>query len=234
MCGTFLYARALARLHATLQVVIETLPLHHLTRVVSLLAHGRLVAYPTGTSYGLAVNALDRAALEKLSALKHRAEEKSYTVLLPRSEPDEFVTWVAGERRAFAVLADQPVTILVRAKEPLAHLARDGRIGVRTPDHPFTRELVTLLPFPITATSANCDGQSPARTLPEIERLAGTTHLFVVDGGQLPPRLPSTIAVLSDQQWEINRAGDVTAAELHAATNATAPLADPQNESPHS
>lgn len=208
--------------------MIETLPLHHLTRVASLLAHGQLVAYPTGTSYGLAVNALDRSALEKLSALKRRSLEKSYTVLLPRDDPDRYVAWTTDERQTFAALAEQPVTILVRAKEPLTHLARDGRIGIRTPDHPFTRELVTLLSFPITATSANSDGQPPARSLAEVEQLAGAMRLFVVDGGRLPKRLPSTIAALANQRWEISRKGDVTAAELRAAVNATV-----QYESPH-
>jgi L-threonylcarbamoyladenylate synthase len=208
--------------------VIETLPLHHLTRVVSLLAHGQLVAYPTGTSYGLAVNALDRSALEKLSALKHRPKEKSYTVLLPRGDPDRYVAWTADERRAFTTLADQPVTLLVRGKEPPVHPARDRRIGVRTRDHPFPRELVALLSFPITATSANVDDQPPARSPAEVETLSGTVRLFVVDGGRLPPRLPSTIAAFANRRWEISRKGDVTPAVLQeVVTAATAPGVPP-------
>lgn len=201
--------------------MIETLPLHHLTRVASLLAHGQLVAYPTGTSYGLAVNALDQSALEKLSALKHRPTEKTYAVLLPRIDPDRYVAWTADERRAFAALSNEPVTLLVRAKDPLLHLARAGRIGVRTPDHPFTRALVALLSFPITATSVNIDGQPPAHSPEEVETFSGSLRLFVVDGGRLPSRLPSTVATLANRRWEISRKGDVTPEVLREIVTTT-------------
>jgi len=194
--------------------VLETLPLHHLARVVSLLAHGQVVTYPTGTSYALGVSALDRNALERLTALKQRPADKSYTVLLPRQDPERFIAWTAGEQRVFASLRDRPLTLLVTALEPLAHLAQEGRIGIRTPDHPFTRELAELLPFPITATSANRSGAEAACTLQALELLAHETRLYAVDGGSLVRRLPSTVAAREDARWRIVRRGELTETEL--------------------
>lgn len=197
--------------------MIETLPLHHVSRVISLLARSQVVAYPTGTSYGLGVNALDQHALEKLSAIKQRAEDKAYTVLLPGARPERFVLWTEEERRAFDRLKDRPLTILVRPTKALEHFAKDGRVGIRTPDHPFTRELARALPFPVTATSANSSGEPAAQSPEDLATLAGNTRLHVVDGGTLPARLSSTVARKDDGTWTIIRRGDVTTADLTGA-----------------
>lgn len=181
------------------------------------MSHGHVVAYPTGTSYGLGVNALDETALKRLNALKQRSEEKVYTVLLPERDPERFVAWTDEERRVFSALQDRPLTLLVRAREPLQHLAQDGRVGIRTADHPFTRELVTLLPFPITATSANVSGETPACTVTDLEALAKEVRLYAVDGGSLVRCLPSAVAAWENGRWRMIRKGDVTEQELEEA-----------------
>jgi L-threonylcarbamoyladenylate synthase len=204
--------------------MLETLPLHHIARVVSLLSRGQIVAYPTGTSYGLGVNALDRTALNRLRDLKQRPEEKTYTVLLPERAPERFVAWTKEEQRVFAALRDRPMTLLVNAAEPLKHLAKDDRMGIRTPDHPFTRELVTLLPFPVTATSANVSGETPACTMADVEALAKEIRVYAVDGGSLVRCLASTVAALENGRWRIVRNGDVTKQDLEdARTSAHSP-----------
>lgn len=196
------------------RAVLETIPLHHFARVISLLSHGQIVAYPTGTSYGLGVHALDHKALERLDALKKRSTDKTYTVLLPEHALERFIDWTGDERRTFTALRNRPLTILVRVRVPLQHLAKNGRVGIRTPDHPFTRELAAVLPFPITATSANVS-ETPAACGPlDLEALAQKTRLYAVEGGSLPTCLPSTIAAWESGQWRIVRAGDVTESEL--------------------
>lgn len=197
-----------------LDTVIETLPLHHLTRAISLLSRGEIVAYPTGTSYGFGVNALDANAIRRLSDIKQRPEDKTYTVLLPRREPERFVTWTDVEHRVLEALADRPLTLLVKAREPLAHLAKDGRVGVRTPDHPFTKLLADILPFPITATSANVSGGEAACSPAEIEKLLDGVRVYAVEGGTLPRCVPSTVAAWDGTSWTIVRKGDVTTKEL--------------------
>jgi len=199
--------------------VIETLPLHHLTRAVSLLAHGQIVAYPTGTSYGLGVNALDERAIGRLSDTKQRPEDKMYTVLLPRNEPQRFVAWTEREQQVLARLQDRPLTLLVKAKPPLAHLAKEGRVGIRTSDHPFTKLLADLLPFPITATSANISGESAACSPSDIEALTQGARMYVIEGGTLPRCVPSTVASWNRTSWTIVRKGDVTTQELAVASS---------------
>lgn len=213
--GNFSAVQGLPRY--TKDLVVETLPLHHLARVVSLLSHGHCVGYPTGTSYGLGVNALDEQAIRRLSELKQRPTDKTYTVLLPTSDPERFVAWTDLERKVFRALQDRPLTLLVEAKSPLARLAQDGRIGIRTPDHPFTRALTEMLPFPITATSANVSSQTAACAPNELEQLASGVRLYVIEGGRLPRCVPSTVAAWNGTTWEIVRPGDVTERELRNA-----------------
>lgn len=196
--------------------MVETLPLHHLARVVSLLARGRMVAYPTGTSYALGVNALDAQALEYLTSFKQRPASKPYSVFLPAHGSERFVDMTESELRAMEALGDRPLTLLVKARPPLKHLMVDGRVGIRTPDHPFSKALMEVLPFPITATSANRSSEEAICALPDLERLAGTLRLYAVDGGKLVRCLPSTVARLERGRWTILRAGDVPPVTLDA------------------
>ncbi len=197
--------------------VVETLPLHHFSRVVSLLARGAIVAIPTGTTYGLAVNATDPAALERLAALKGRPADKAFSVLLPSQHPERFVSWTTAERRALDHLRARPLTLLVKAKKALLPVAKDGRVGVRTADHPFTRELITLLPFPVTATSANRSGEAPACGPQDLGPLGRSERLVVIEGGVLPRGAPSTVARFVRGRVEILRQGEVTDKEIQAA-----------------
>lgn len=196
--------------------MIDTLPIHHLSRVLSLLKRGEVVAFPTGTTYGFGVNALDTSALQKLTALKGREAEKTYSLLLPANDMGTYVELSAREGAALKSFSDRPLTLLVKAKAPLASLAKDGRVGVRTPDHPFTKELVALLAFPVTATSANRSGHLPALSIEELLEAFRDASFMAVDGGELPKRKPSTVAAFSNGSWTIMREGDVRAKDLNA------------------
>lgn len=198
--------------------MLETLPLHHLAHVISLLTRGNVVAYPTGTSYALGADALDQGALEKLDALKQRPKNKTYSILLPSSDPNRFVTMTPDEQRTLTALRNRPLTLLVKPRRALVHLALEGLVGVRTPDHPFTREFVAQLPFPVTATSANKSSEDAVCHLQDLEQFAaGGFRLYAVDGGNLVRCLPSTVAKLTGGRWEILRAGEVTREELEGA-----------------
>ena len=50
------------------------------------IARGEVVAYPTETFYGLAVDAFDEVALAKLRALKGRGAEKAFSLLVSGRE----------------------------------------------------------------------------------------------------------------------------------------------------
>lgn len=197
--------------------MIDTLPIHHHSRVLFLLKNGEIVAFPTGTSYGLGVNALNKTALEKLTDLKGRGGEKAYSILLPTKEQEKYVDISAQEKNVLSKFIDKPLTLLVKPQPVLNHLAKDGLVGVRTADHPFTKTLVDLLEFPITATSANHTGENPAYSTDELLKMFASANFMAVDGGVLPKIAPSTVAKYDQGKWVILREGTVKKKDLETA-----------------
>lgn len=201
-----------------------------------IIAAGRVVGVPTGTSYALAVDALQGHALQRVRNLKKRPTEKTFTVCLIPALWEKYLRLTAKEEALLKTAHQEavPLTLLVQPQESLMHLSRDGRIGVRVLDHPVVLHLAEVAGVPLTATSANISGSSDSYTAhrvletfpglvdptqPNISRAGPTTHDLslgcVLDGGQLPPTLPSTVAFLNEKgQPTVVRQGTLSAADL--------------------
>jgi L-threonylcarbamoyladenylate synthase len=202
-------------------------------RAAEIISQGRVVAFPTGTSYGLAVDALQGFALQRLRNLKLRPSEKTFTVFLTESLWDEFLELAEAERALLRAMQGKALTLLVKPKEPLAHLAQEGRVGLRVIDHPLMLALADAVSVPLTATSANVSGGEPcfspeaiAKTFPSILDTASPHPIYgdlapagdttydlslgcILDGGALPHHEPTTIARLDGEQVTIIRQGEL-------------------------
>jgi len=190
---------------------------------VKIILEGRVAAVPTGTSYGLAVDALQGHALQRLRNMKERPEGKTFTVFMRDELWDKFLQLTVQETKLLTAMAGQALTLLVKPTKGLEHLAQDGLIGLRVIDHPLMAELAQAVEVPLTATSANKAGQEPCRTPLCIEevwpgKLDETTYdlslAVILDGGELPSGKVSTVARLRDGAVEIVREGAVSKTEL--------------------
>ncbi len=197
---------------------------------------GRLVAFPTGTSYGLAADTLQGWALQRLRQIKQRPAEKTFTVFMREGLYEDFLQLTSEERALLKKMAGKPLTLLVKPTDELAHLAQDGRVGLRVIDHPLMQQLAEVVTEPLTATSANLAGQPPCYSLAEIERAfsnplpndrlgevnprgaTGTTYdlslAAILDGGTLPHQEPTTIAKFERGKIIVVRPGTLTATDL--------------------
>lgn len=193
-------------------------PLITVQEAVEIVRQGRIVAFPTGTAYGLAVSAVQGFALQRLRNLKKRPEEKTFTICLKPSAWDEYLLLSYAERSLLEGLIGQSLTVLVRGKPRLEHLLQDGRIGLRVTDHPLMAGFVEAVGVPITATSANMSGKPPCFSPEMIQRCFPglrdeTTYDLslggIIDGGRLPECAPSTMIRLepSNKEVEIVRQG---------------------------
>lgn len=192
---------------------------------VNIIRQGRVCAFPTGTAYGLAADTQQGFALQRLKNLKQRPAEKSFTVCMKETLLDRYVIISDLERQIMQKLQGQSVTVLLRPQDNLAHLAREGRVGVRLIDHPVMRQFVEALSVPVTATSANSAGQ-PSCYDPECivaafpSRTDETTYNLslgaIIDGGQLPESKASTIIRINQavNRLEIVRPGALSAKRL--------------------
>jgi L-threonylcarbamoyladenylate synthase len=173
---------------------------------------GEIVAYPTETFYGLAVDALDPAALDRLFALKGRDGEKASALLVPtwRCSPPYARRCRIRARELAAAHWPGPLTLALPARADLpAAIVREGFVAARVSSHPLAEALVALAGRPITATSANPAGGAPARTAAEVRDHFGVEGLHLLDGGQTPGGAPSTLVRLRGHAVEVLRKGAI-------------------------
>jgi Sua5/YciO/YrdC/YwlC family protein len=179
------------------------------------IARGEIVAYPTETFYGLAVDALNESALLKLRALKGRKAEKAFSLLV--SGREILATLCSG----ISPLADRlmaqhwpgPLTLVLPARPGLpASIVADGCVAVRVSPNPLAQALVAAAGRPITATSANPAGSPPPRTVSEVAAYFAPESCLILDGGNTPGGQPSTLARVRGERVEILRQGAVVVA----------------------
>ncbi len=166
------------------------------------LARGDLVVHPTDTLVALAARATDLAAVERLLKAKGRPSSQRLSVSV--SSLEELESWGRFSPPARAFVRRHlpgPWTVLVRptprARRELAPAVVGGPlVGLRIPDHPVARELARRA-GPITATSANRSGASPATTVREARAALGDAVSVYVDGLPRPSGRPSVLVDLT-------------------------------------
>ena len=173
---------------------------------------GEIVAFPTETYYGLAVDALDAAALERLFALKGREGEKASALLVP--DMAMFATLCAEVPLRAHELASihwpGPLTLALPARSGLPEaIVHDGFVAARVSSHPVAQALVVAAGCAITATSANPAGAAPPRTITEVGAYFAGKAVHLLDGGQTQGGPPSTLARLRGDHTEVLRKGSV-------------------------
>lgn len=183
---------------------------------------GGIVAFPTETYYGLAVDPFHPGALARLFAVKGRPNAKPILVLV--DDPAAVLQLAAAIPPVFAPLMAAfwpgPLTLIFSARPEVPALLTGGTgtIGIRLSSHPVARQLVRAAGGPITATSANLAGRPPAVSAHAAAAMFGTGIEAVVDGGETPGGRGSTIVAEKDGHLLLIRDGVLpfTALRSHA------------------
>ena len=188
--------------------------------VVRSLSAGHVVALPTDTFYGLAVDPINLHAVDRIYEVKSRARHKPLSLLI--GETAQAYGLAREIDSAFDRLAERfwpgPLTIVVKAgtRLPLRVTANTGNVALRVPENAIARAVVDLLGLPITATSANLRGMPECTSCDRVfEQLCDQIPL-IVDGGATPRSLPTTIVDLSGggNSWMILREGAIPTHEI--------------------
>jgi len=174
---------------------------------------GRVVAIPTDTLYGLAVDPFQAEAVARVFAAKGRGSERALPLIAGDREQ---VTRTLGELPpAGRRLADRfwpgPLTLLIAAAPALAPdvTAGTGKVGVRVPDHDVARRICAAAGTPITATSANRSGQPATDDPAVVEDTLGAVVDFLIDAGRTAGGPPSTIVDVTVPEVALIRAGAI-------------------------
>jgi tRNA threonylcarbamoyl adenosine modification protein (Sua5/YciO/YrdC/YwlC family) len=188
-------------------------PWPELARIARIVDDGGLVAFPTETVYGIAVNLRDEAAVRRLYQAKGRTDEKPLTVHLPSAEA--LGPLVRDVPRPAQKLISRfwpgPLTIVMPD--------RHGRpTGFRVPDVPLAQALLRLTTSRVGASSANPSGGEAAVTAEEVLAHFDQVLDLVIDGGRCRHGRSSTVVRADDDGVLVLRAGVVPDAEIREAT----------------
>ncbi len=163
----------------------------------AIILEGGIVAFPTETYYGLAVDPFNRQALDRLFALKQRSLSKPVLTII---ESQAQLPMISTDiplcfNSLMARFWPGPLTLIFNARPelPTRITAASGTIGARISSHPLAHSLVMAVGRPITATSANISGQPPALNAVRLGRIFGGGLDYILDGGHTPGGLGSTI-----------------------------------------
>ncbi|MDO8948155.1 MAG: L-threonylcarbamoyladenylate synthase [Desulfocapsaceae bacterium] len=180
-------------------------------RAVSVLGQGGIVAFPTETFYGLAVDPFNEKALEKLFRLKGRPFHKPFLVLVQdENQLSELVSSIPHVfRPLMEVFWPGPLTLVFPAGSHLSSLltGESAGIGVRISPHPVARIFGQMWGGPMTATSANLSGMVAACTADEVRCSFGAGVDCILDGGQTPGGMSSTVIGVCKGKLQLIRAG---------------------------
>jgi L-threonylcarbamoyladenylate synthase len=190
-----------------------------LQRALTVLRSGGLVAFPTDTVYGVGSLAFDGPAIESIYAAKDRPVEKAIPILIgDMEELDEVgIDIPTSALRLASRFWPGPLTILVPKRPNLPEsVSASSTVGVRVPDHEVARNLLRAA-GPMAVTSANISGKSSPVSAREVfEQLGGRIPL-IIDGGQTPGGVPSTLVDCTTPELTILREGSLRLEELVSA-----------------
>ena len=188
--------------------------------IVACLRKGDVVALPTGTFYGLAVDPVNLHAVEQIYKIKSRQKNKPLSLLIASVAQAYELAREIDER--FDRLAERfwpgPLTMIVRAggRLPLRSTGDTGNVALRLPDAAIPRAVVEAFGLPITATSANLQNASECTHAACVRDQIGDRIPLIVDGGPSGRSLPTTIVDLSGGKgrWDILREGAIPTHEI--------------------
>ncbi len=180
---------------------------------MQVLRRGGVVAFPTETYYGLAVDPGNEAALQRLFQIKNRPAGKPLLLLIHDiSLLDGLVTAVPDiYRPLIEKYWPGPLTLIFPAQPHLSAWLTGGTatVGVRISPRPEARALGRIFGEAVTATSANLSDQPSARSAPEVAVAFGSAVDFILDGGKTPGGRCSTVIGLRDGRLCLLRPGAI-------------------------
>jgi L-threonylcarbamoyladenylate synthase len=192
--------------------------MNDIDRALRVLRDGGLVAIPTETVYGLAADASNAAAVQRIFDIKGRPVVHPLIVHL--GAPEQLADWAATIPPAAALLADAcwpgPLTLLVPRAAHVLDVVTGGRstVGVRVPAHPLTLELLARFGRGLAAPSANRFGRVSPTTADHVRADLGVDVDFVLDGGACPIGVESTIVDCTVDPPQVLRPGGIATEDI--------------------
>ncbi|MCK9905342.1 L-threonylcarbamoyladenylate synthase, partial [Frankia sp. Cpl3] len=172
------------------------------------------------TVYGLGANALSDQAVEKIYLAKGRPSDNPLIVHI--AELAQLHTVARELSKEAKALIDAfwpgPLTLILPKTGNVADLVTAGldTVGVRMPDHPIARALISQAGLPIAAPSANLSGRPSPTTAEHVRSDLDGRIPSILDGGSTGVGVESTVIDMTVKPPMILRPGGVTVEQIEA------------------
>lgn len=181
--------------------------------VMMVLLEGGIVGIPTDTVYGLAADATNPEAIERLCALKGREHQKTLGVLIHHPEMlDQLVREIPpGLDAVLEECWPGALTVVLYKKAGILSAAtKSDRIGVRMPSDPVCLAVIERIGRPIVMRNASFDPNVPMTHADGLMENYGGHIDCILDAGECETAQgPSTVLSAVGEQFEILREGGV-------------------------
>jgi tRNA threonylcarbamoyl adenosine modification protein (Sua5/YciO/YrdC/YwlC family) len=167
-------------------------------KALEVLRKGGLIAYPTGTVYGLGCDILNKKAIEKVYRVKGIDKKKPLSFLC--HDLSDLARYARVDDAAYRImkrLVPGPYTFVLEATKevPRLVLSKRNTVGIRVPDHAVALALLKGLGHPIISTSATHNGEMLMNAESIQEHYKGID--LILDAGPADNK-PSTILAISE------------------------------------
>lgn len=155
-------------------------------KAVIALTQGEIIAYPTEAVFGLGCDPFNEAAVQRLLALKQRSMDKGLILIAHDWQQIASLTSPIDHlsmQRAMSTWPG-PMTWIF----PAAHTAppwitgAHPGIALRITQHPIANALCQAFGGPIVSTSANIDGEAPAKDITSVQHHFNSGINVLIDG----------------------------------------------------
>jgi len=184
-----------------------------IAEVINVLEMGGVVLYPTDTLYGLAANALNVEAVERVFKIKQRSFSKPLPISARNMKWVKALAKITSKQEYMLEKIWPGVVTAVLPKNsivPDVVTAGHPNVAIRIPDYKMVDTLLGKYGYPLTMTSANVSGNKPIQRVAEIiESLSHSLVMpdLVIDVGTLLPSEPPTLIDFTGAQPKILHVG---------------------------
>lgn len=191
----------------------------HIKEAAMHLKAGGIVVIPTETVYGLAANALNNDAVQKIFDAKQRPSFNPLIVHVNDSvSAEKIAIFDERARKVAAQFWPGPLTLILpqRQNSGISEFVTAGlkTIALRVPAQKTAREIIKQSGLPLAAPSANASGEPSATTPAHAAQSLGVRCPMIIADGVCQIGLESTVLDLSGDIPTILRLGAITAEDL--------------------
>ena len=182
-----------------------------ISQVVEVLRDDGLIAYPTDSCYALGIQLGNRDGLERIKRLRRLDDRHHFTLVCAEfAQLGQLVQLSNAAFRTVKAATPGPFTFILPATPEVPRRLMHPKkrtVGVRIPDHPVVRSLVTELGEPIlSSTLLLPDAEVPMTDGWRIKEELDHWLDAVVDAGECGSE-PTTVVDLSEGAPVVERVG---------------------------